>query len=54
MSIMYKTFYCVFTLIILTYDVQQFADGNMGLGTYILVNFLCVLFGMNLQRWSDK
>ena len=45
-----RSLYYTFFLIVLIYDATTFANGNMGLGTYLMVNILCFLFGYNVGK----
>lgn len=43
-----RVFHYLFILGVLIYDAVTFFNGNMGLGTYLMVNALCFLFGRDV------
>ena len=45
-----KAIYYAFVLVVLIYDAQRFVNGNMDVGTYLMVNVLCFLFGYNVRQ----
>ena len=49
-----RAIYYTIVLVVLIYNAQQFVNGNMDVGTYLMVNVLCFLFGYNVRQQLVK